>query len=72
MSAALDAPFDRGQKGQAAAALLVRKGDLDEIAQVGRQSGSRTVVYVVAFELNKVVGCLESEWMRLDSIGATR
>ena len=85
MSAAMDPRFDWGQKvlatqdlfndgtypEQPADELLVRKGDTGEIVQVGKHIDSGTIVYMVAFALNKVVGCFESELMPLDSMGVS-
>ena len=44
-----------------AEALLVSKGEAGEVVQVGQHTDSGTVVYMVEFALNKVVGCFESE-----------
>lgn len=85
MSAAVDPRFDWGQKvlatenlfndgtypDQPADALLVRTGDIGEIVQVGKHVDTGTIVYMVAFALNKVVGCFESELMPLDSMGVS-
>lgn len=85
MSAALDPRFNWGQTVLAAQdlfndgtypdqpidALLVRKGDAGEVVQVGKHVDSGTIVYMVAFALNKVVGCFESELMPSDSMGVT-
>ena len=85
MSAEMDPRFDWGQKvlathdlfndgtfpEQPTDALLVRKGDTGEVVQVGKHVESGTIVYMVAFALNKVVGCFESELMSLDSMGVT-
>jgi len=48
---------------QPANALLVRKGEAGDIVQVGRHEDSGTVVYLVEFALNQVVGCIEPELM---------
>ena len=48
---------------QPANALLVRKGEAGDIVQVGRHADSGTVVYLVEFALNQVVGCIEPELM---------
>jgi len=48
---------------QPANALLVRKGEAGDIVQVGRHEDSGTLVYLVEFALNQVVGCIEPELM---------
>jgi nitrogen fixation protein NifZ len=84
MSAAIDPRFDWGQKvlatedllndgsypEQPAGALLVRKGDTGEVVQVGKHVDSGTIVYMVEFALNKVVGCFEAELVPLEPMGA--
>ncbi len=55
---------------QPADALLAHKGDAGEVVQVGQHVASGAIVYMVAFALNKVVGCFETELMPLDSMGA--
>lgn len=42
-------------------ALLVPCGESGEVVQVGQHTDSGTVVYMVEFPLNKVVGCVEQE-----------
>jgi nitrogen fixation protein NifZ len=42
-------------------ALLVKTGDAGEIVQVGTHVESNTAVYMVEFQPNRVVGCLEEE-----------
>ena len=44
-----------------AGALLVSKGELGEVLQVGQYTESGDIVYMVEFALNKVVGCFEPE-----------
>jgi len=44
-----------------AEALLVSSGEVGEVVQVGQPTESGTVVYMVEFALNKVVGCFEPE-----------
>jgi nitrogen fixation protein NifZ len=50
-------------------ARLVQCGEAGEIVQVGRHTESGTVVYMVEFALNRVVGCLEPELLPLLSNG---
>jgi nitrogen fixation protein NifZ len=47
-------------------ALLVRKGEAGEIVKVGKHVNSQTVVYLVEFENNQAVGCVEAELMSLE------
>ena len=42
-------------------ALLVQSGEAGEVVQVGHHTDSGTVVYMVEFALNRVVGCFEQE-----------
>jgi nitrogen fixation protein NifZ len=42
-------------------ALLVRAGDAGEIVQVGTHTESNTPIYLVEFNGQHVVGCLEEE-----------
>jgi len=42
-------------------ALLVASGEVGEVVQVGQHTESGTVVYMVEFASNKVVGCFEPE-----------
>lgn len=44
-----------------AEALLARSGETGEIVQVGTHSETNTIIYLVEFEQNRVVGCLEEE-----------
>ncbi len=67
--------YEWGQRVQAAAglfndgsypqqpseALLVQNGEAGEVVQVGRHTDSGTVVYMVEFPLNRIVGCFEQE-----------
>lgn len=52
---------------QAADALLVKEGEEGEIVQVGQYVDSSTVVYLVEFTSNRVVGCTEPELKILQS-----
>jgi nitrogen fixation protein NifZ len=42
-------------------ALLVQGGETGEIVQVGQHTDSGTIVYMVEFSANRVVGCFETE-----------
>ena len=42
-------------------ALLVQSGEPGEVVQVGRHTDSGTIVYMVQFAQNRVVGCFENE-----------
>jgi nitrogen fixation protein NifZ len=67
--------YEWGQRVQAAAdlfndgsypqhpleALLVQNGEAGEVVQVGCHTDSGTVVYMVEFALNRIVGCFEQE-----------
>jgi nitrogen fixation protein NifZ len=67
--------YERGQRVQAAAdllndgsypeqpseALLVQSGEAGEVVQVGHHSDSGTIVYMVEFAQNRIVGCFENE-----------
>jgi nitrogen fixation protein NifZ len=53
-------------------ALLVRSGDAGEVVQVGHHTDSGTVVYMVEFTLNRVVGCFEHELAPAQSNGGTQ
>lgn len=78
--------FEWGQRVQAAAdlfndgsyperppdALLVGVGEPGEIVQVGRHVDSGTVVYMVEFAINQVVGCMEPELIPCQSDGEAR
>jgi nitrogen fixation protein NifZ len=58
---AADLHNDGSYPDQTPNALLVRAGEAGEVVQVGRHTDSGTVVYMVEFALNRVVGCFESE-----------
>jgi len=51
-------------------ALLVQEGEIGEIVQVGKHVESGTIVYMVEFDTDKVIGCFESELMPLEPTGA--
>jgi nitrogen fixation protein NifZ len=42
-------------------ALLVQNGEAGDVVQVGHHTDSGTIVYMVEFALNRVVGCFEHE-----------
>ena len=50
-------------------ALLVQSGETGEIVQIGKHTDSGTVVYMVEFARNRVVGCLEPELLPSQSNG---
>jgi nitrogen fixation protein NifZ len=50
-------------------ALLVQSGEAGEIMQIGKHTDSGTVVYMVEFARNRVVGCLEPELLPSQSNG---
>ena len=86
MTAEIDPRFDWGQRVVAvrnlfndgsypeepADALLVHEGALGEIVQVGKYVATGTIVYMVEFEPDKVIGCFESELAPWESTGAPR
>jgi nitrogen fixation protein NifZ len=53
-------------------ALLVGDGEAGEIVQVGQHTDSGTVVYMVEFALNRVVGCMEQELAPWQSNGGAQ
>jgi nitrogen fixation protein NifZ len=53
-------------------ALLVQCGESGEVVQVGQHTDSGTVVYMVEFPLNKVVGCVEQELSTQQSNGGAQ
>jgi len=53
-------------------ALLVGSGESGEIVQVGQHTDSGTVVYMVEFALNRVVGCFEQELAPWQSNGGAQ
>jgi nitrogen fixation protein NifZ len=81
MTDALKPRFDWGQRVQAAVnlfndgtyperaadVLLVEAGKVGEIVQVGQHTDSGAFVYMVEFEPNQFVGCMEPELMILQS-----
>lgn len=61
VQAAVELTNDGSYPDFPAEALLVASGEVGEVVQVGQHTESGTVVYMVEFALNKVVGCFESE-----------
>ncbi|MDO9708902.1 nitrogen fixation protein NifZ [Paracraurococcus lichenis] len=59
--AAIDLVNDGSHPKAPPDAVLARIGDLGEIVQVGMHTDSNTPVYLVEFEGERVVGCLEEE-----------
>jgi nitrogen fixation protein NifZ len=64
---AVDLFNDGSYPDQPADALLVKEGEAGEIVQVGQHVDSGTVVYMVEFPSNRVVGCTEPELTILQS-----
>ena len=69
VQAAADLFNDGSYPEQPAEALLVQSGDAGEIVQIGKHTDSETVVYMVEFARNRVVGCLEPELLPSQSNG---
>jgi nitrogen fixation protein NifZ len=61
VQAADDLYNDGSYPDQPAGALLVSSGEVGEVVQIGEHTDSGTVVYMVEFPLDKVVGCVEQE-----------
>ena len=61
VQAAADLFNDGSYPEQPLEALLVQCGEAGEVMQVGHHTDSGTVVYMVEFALNRVVGCFEQE-----------
>lgn len=59
--AAADLYNDGSYPDVAEQAVLVREGDTGEIVQVGTHVETNSFVYVVEFQKDRVVGCLEDE-----------
>ncbi len=70
--AATDLFNDGSYPEQPTEALLVHNGEAGEIVQIGHHTDSGTVVYMVEFALNRVVGCLEQELAPLQSNGGAQ
>jgi len=61
VQATVDLHNDGSYPGEPEEALLVATGDLGEIVQVGMHTETNTPVYMVEFDGQKVIGCLEDE-----------
>ncbi len=86
MSAATEPRFDWGQRVRAATdlfndgsypeepvdALLVHEGDAGEVVQVGKHESSGTMVYLVEFAADRLLGCFETELTAVEPRGAAR
>jgi nitrogen fixation protein NifZ len=57
---------------QLSAILLVQSGEAGEVVQVGHHADSGTVVYMVEFALNRIVGCFEQELEPWQSNGGAK
>ena len=57
---------------QPSEALLVQDCEAGEVMQVSHHTDSGTVVYMVEFPLNKVVGCVEQELSTQQSNGGAQ
>jgi nitrogen fixation protein NifZ len=72
VQAAADLHNDGSYPEQLSEALLVQSGEAGEVVQVGRHTDSGTVVYMVEFTLNRVVGCFEHELSPAQSNGGAQ
>lgn len=70
--AAADLFNDGSYPEQPLEALLVQNREAGEIVQVGQHTDSGTVVYMVEFALNRVVGCFEQELAPFQSNGGAQ
>jgi nitrogen fixation protein NifZ len=61
VQAAADLFNDGSYPEQPLDALLVQSGEAGEVVQVGCHTDSGTIVYMVEFALNRIVGCFEQE-----------
>jgi nitrogen fixation protein NifZ len=61
VQAAADLFNDGSYPEQPLEALLVQSGEEGEVVQVGHHSDTGTIVYMVEFARNRVVGCFENE-----------
>jgi nitrogen fixation protein NifZ len=57
---------------QLSATLVVQSGEAGEVVQVGHHADSGTVVYMVEFALNRIVGCFEQELEPWQSNGGAK
>ena len=72
VQAATDLLNDGSYPEQPLEAVLVQTGEAGEVVQVGRFTDSGTVVYMVEFALNRIVGCFEQELEPLQSNGGAQ
>jgi nitrogen fixation protein NifZ len=72
VQAAADLFNDGSYPEQPLEALLVQCGEAGEVMQVGHHTDSGTVVYMVEFPLNRVVGCFEQELAPWQSNGGAQ
>jgi nitrogen fixation protein NifZ len=63
---------DGSYPDQPAEALLVQIGEAGDVVQVGHHTDSGTVVYMVEFARNQVVGCFEHELVPAQSNGGAQ
>jgi len=61
VQAAVDLFNDGSYPEQPSEALLVQNGEAGEVVQVGHHTDSGTIVYMVEFAQNRIVGCFENE-----------
>lgn len=61
VQAAVDLFNDGSYPEQPSEALLVQSGEPGEVVQVGHHTDSGTILYMVQFARNRVVGCFENE-----------
>lgn len=64
VQATVDLYNDGSYPDKAADELLVAQGTVGEVLQVGNHQESNTMVYMVEFAGDRVVGCLEQEICR--------
>ncbi len=72
VQAAADLHNDGSYPDQQSEGLLVQCGEAGEVVQVGRHTESGTVVYMVEFTLNRIVGCFEQELSPAQSNGGAQ
>ncbi len=72
VQAAADLINDGSYPEQPADALLVQNGEAGEVVQVGHHNDSGTIVYMVEFALNRIVGCFEQELEPWQSYGGAQ
>jgi nitrogen fixation protein NifZ len=72
VEAAADLFNDGSYPQQSSEGLLVQNGEAGEVVQVGRHTDSGTVIYIVEFTRNRVVGCFEHELAPAQSNGGAQ